>query len=136
MAKRTKKETALTPKEKLQQALVPVEEQPYPVPGNWCWTRVGQLCKFIGGGTPSKNISDYWHGSIPWASVKDIKGDYLYDTIDYITEAGYKNSAANICDINDLILVTRIEPAKSIISKIETSINQDLKIVKSNLSSL
>jgi type I restriction enzyme S subunit len=32
-----KKAAALTPEEKLQQALVPVEEQPYQVPGNWCW---------------------------------------------------------------------------------------------------
>ncbi len=27
----------LTPEEWLKQALVPVEEQPYAVPGNWCW---------------------------------------------------------------------------------------------------
>lgn len=32
-----KKATALTPEEKLKQALVPTEEQPYPVPENWCW---------------------------------------------------------------------------------------------------
>lgn len=37
MAKGTKKKETLTPEEKLQQALVPVEEQPYPVPENWCW---------------------------------------------------------------------------------------------------
>ncbi len=43
MANRTKKETALTPEEKLQQALVPVEEQPYPVPANWCWTRLESM---------------------------------------------------------------------------------------------
>lgn len=33
----------LTPEEKLEQALAPVEEQPYPLPENWCWTRVGVL---------------------------------------------------------------------------------------------
>ena len=33
--KQTAKE--LTPKEKLQRALVPAEEQPYAVPENWCW---------------------------------------------------------------------------------------------------
>ena len=37
MAKGTKKKETLTPEEKLQQALVPVEEQPYSVPENWCW---------------------------------------------------------------------------------------------------
>ena len=38
MARGKKTEKALTAEEKLVQALVPVEEQPYPVPGNWCWT--------------------------------------------------------------------------------------------------
>lgn len=37
MAKAKKKES-LTPEERLQAALVPESEQPYKVPGNWCWT--------------------------------------------------------------------------------------------------
>lgn len=36
MAKAKKKEK-LTLEEKLERALVPVEEQPYRVPENWCW---------------------------------------------------------------------------------------------------
>ena len=36
MARGKKKET-LTPEERLQAALVPESEQPYKVPGNWCW---------------------------------------------------------------------------------------------------
>ena len=37
MARGKKKESTLTPEEKLAQALVPAEEQPYKVPENWCW---------------------------------------------------------------------------------------------------
>ena len=37
MAKAKKAGKDLTPEERLEQALVPVEEQPYPVPENWCW---------------------------------------------------------------------------------------------------
>lgn len=37
MARTAKKKTALTPEEKLAQALVPEAEQPYPIPANWCW---------------------------------------------------------------------------------------------------
>ena len=33
-----KKKETLTPEERLQAALVPESEQPYPVPENWCWT--------------------------------------------------------------------------------------------------
>ena len=34
------KKEGLTLEEKLERALVPVEEQPYEVPGNWCWVRL------------------------------------------------------------------------------------------------
>lgn len=42
MAK-AKKNSALSLEEKLEQALVPVDEQPYEVPENWCWSRLELL---------------------------------------------------------------------------------------------
>lgn len=36
---RGKKKEILTPEKRLQAALVPESEQPYKVPGNWCWMR-------------------------------------------------------------------------------------------------
>lgn len=48
MARGKKKEENLTLEEKLEQALVPEEEWPYEVPGNWCWaflTRGFAECK-------------------------------------------------------------------------------------------
>ena len=43
MAKGKKKEN-LTPEERLQAALVPDWEQPYRVPENWCWVKLGTIC--------------------------------------------------------------------------------------------
>lgn len=105
-------------------------ETPYELPEGWKWCRLGDVVNFIGGGTPDKSNSSYWNGKIPWASVKDIKGDFLFSTEDFITELGLHESSASLCDENGLILVTRISPGKSIISKIKTAINQDLKIVE------
>ena len=53
MARGRKKE-ALTPEERLQAALVPESEQPYKVPENWCWTRLGSLLSEIKNGTTIK----------------------------------------------------------------------------------
>ena len=128
-----KKKQNLTPEELLEQALVPEQEWPYSVPENWVWVRLGSLVEIIGGGTPSKSNPDYWSGDISWASVKDVKGDYLFETIDKISELGLANSSANLADINDLILVTRIEPGKTIIPQIRVAVNQDLKVIKSKL---
>lgn len=97
---------------------------------NWDKVKLGTIVDFKGGGTPSKSNKSYWGGEIHWASVKDIKGDFLESTESKITEKGVKNSSTKICQVDDLILVTRISPGKSFISKIETAINQDLKIVK------
>jgi len=43
MARGAKKEKALTPEEKLAQALVPEAEQPYRVPENWRWVQLDRL---------------------------------------------------------------------------------------------
>ena len=112
------------------------EAAPYELPAGWKWTRLGEVADFIGGGTPDKSNPNYWNGIIPWASVKDIKGNFLFSTEDSITETGLKESATNLCDENGLILVTRIAPGKAIISKIKTAINQDLKIVKTDENKL
>ena len=42
----------LTIEEKLQAALVPVEEQPYKVPENWCWSYLENVCQIIMGQSP------------------------------------------------------------------------------------
>ena len=105
------------------------DEIPFAVPEGWAWCRLGEICEFKGGGTPDKLDLSYWGGNLNWASVKDIKGKFLYSTEDKITELGLKNSAANLAKIDDIILITRILPGKAIITKIETAINQDLKIV-------
>ncbi|MCD8148881.1 MAG: hypothetical protein LUE92_04795 [Clostridiales bacterium] len=39
-----------------ESTFVPVEEQPYPVPENWCWTHISDVSDVVTGGTPSKKI--------------------------------------------------------------------------------
>ena len=97
---------------------------------SWVEKTIGEICKFIGGGTPDKTNQNYWNGNVHWASVKDIKGDKLFSTEDKITELGLKESSAKLAKIDDIILITRISPGKAIITKIETAVNQDLKIVE------
>ena len=54
MARGKKKET-LTPEDRLQAALVPESEQPYKVPGNWCWVSLQTIDQYRASSTdPSK----------------------------------------------------------------------------------
>ena len=53
MAKNKKVEISL--EEKLEKALVPVEEQPYIIPDNWVWTRLGEVINIYRGLSYTKN---------------------------------------------------------------------------------
>lgn len=125
MSKKTK-----TIDELLEEAIVTDKEHPYPLPNNWVWVYTGDIMEFVGGGTPSKSNAAYWNGNIPWTTVKDIKKTYITSSIDHITSEGLKNSSASMATENELLLITRMSPGKSGITKMETAINQDLKIVR------
>lgn len=59
MAK-TKKKADLTLKERLEQALVPKAEQPYPVPENWCWVYAPAIFMIeYGKGLSTKDLTDF-----------------------------------------------------------------------------
>ena len=100
----------------------------------WEEKKLGDVCSYIGGGTPSKKVKEYWNGNINWASDKDITGKYLYETQDKISQLGADSSATNICEPDSLLLITRMSPGKTVITKCITAINQDLKIVKSDIN--
>nr|WP_304259160.1 restriction endonuclease subunit S [Phascolarctobacterium succinatutens] len=88
-----KKKTALTIEERLQQALVPAEEQPYEVPENWVWVRLGTIAEIVTGGTPSKKHPEYYGGNFPFYKPSDLdQGRLTYDASEYLSEEGKKVS--------------------------------------------
>lgn len=99
------------------------------IPSHWAACRLGDLVLTItGGGTPSKSNPAYWHGEVPWASVKDLKDNkYLTDTQDKISEEGLEKSSSNLIPSGRVIVCTRMGLGKLVISKIAVAINQDLK---------
>lgn len=94
---------------------------------SWGFVKLGELVTIKGGGTPSKKIEDYWNGNIPWASVKDLKGNEISKTVDAITELGVKNSATNIIPAGTILTATRMALGKFAINTVDMAINQDLK---------
>lgn len=117
-------------------SLISKEEQPYPLPEHWKWVWLGSVAKFQGGGTPDKTKPTFWNGDIPWASVKDLSTPVIVETQDHISKQGLSNSSANLCSPGDLLLATRIDPGRVSISQATIAINQDLKIVKSEVASV
>ncbi len=55
----------------------PSVQGPWPLPSGWEWVSLEALGTIVGGGTPSKSKPEYWNGTIPWVSPKDMKSDPL-----------------------------------------------------------
>lgn len=113
------------------------KEAPFEIPKKWKWVKIESLIKkSYGGGTPSRMNPDFWNGDIPWASVKDLSEDFLSCTKESITQEGVKNSSTNIVPANNVIMCSRMALGKIVINKIEVAINQDLKVLELDESSV
>lgn len=97
---------------------------------------LGEICTFIGGGTPSRKCPEYFTGDIPWATVKDFKSLRIDDTEEHVTSQAIDESAANIVEPGTVLLVTRVGLGKVAIAGARLAINQDIKAVISNDSVL
>lgn len=101
MARTSKKQKELTPEEKLAQALVPVEDQPYPVPENWCWTTIDTINKVDSSTVdPRKNPDDYYE----LYSVPSCENDYP----EIIQGSAIKSSKQVVA--RDDVLICKINP--------------------------
>ena len=102
---------------------------------SWQTKKLGDvLDKIEGGGTPSKEKREYWHGSIPWASVKDLTNFNRLKTQDYITEEGLANSSSKLVQAGTLITPTRMALGFTVQFDVDVAINQDLKALYPNKS--
>lgn len=126
-----KKKTALTIEERLQQALVPAEEQPYEVPENWVWVRLGEVTKVVGGGTPSTSKKEYYdEGNISWLSPVDLSnynGIYISRGNKMITLEGLNNSSAKLLPKDTVCLTSRAPIGYVAIAEKELCTNQGFK---------
>ena len=103
----------------------------------WETKTLGEVCKVIGGGTPSKANDDFYAGDIRWATVRDMKGEIITDTEHKITEDAVKNSSTNVIPKGNVIIATRVGLGKICLIAHDTAINQDLRgVIPNNLKIL
>ena len=101
-----KKAKQLTLEEKLQNALVPKEEQPYKIPDNWCWTHMDSCNNFERGITFPASAKQYENNQnliicLRTANIQEKL--YLNDLI-YIDKKFLKNNINKLVKNGDIIL--------------------------------
>ena len=91
--------------------------------------RLGDICEFVGGGTPSKKNPEFYGGSIPWATVRDMNVRVIESTEHSITPDAVQQSATNIIPKGEVVISTHVGLGKVCFLGQDTAINQDLKAV-------
>ncbi|KXA14559.1 restriction endonuclease subunit S [Fusobacterium animalis] len=132
MAKNKKFEISL--EEKLEKALVPVEEQPYKIPDNWVWTRLGEVNEVVTGNTPSKNEGSFWENKdIFFVKPDDLsQGRYLIYSKECIDKRALKK--IRILPKNTTLICCIGSIGKVAYSEVESCSNQQINslVVKKN----
>lgn len=135
MARGKKAASTLSPEEKLQQALVPVEEQPYPIPENWCWVKLQSISRLFNGdrGANYPSKKDYVPVGIPFINAGAIVNYEIdYSQFNYITEEKYDSLRAGKIQHGDILYCLRGSLGKTAIvtENIRGAISSSLCIIR------
>ena len=74
------------------------------LPKGWKWARLGDVCDTTSGGTPSRGITTYYGGGIPWVKSGELTDGSVFHTSETITQAGLKNSSAKLFHAGTLLI--------------------------------
>ncbi len=106
------------------------------VPADWKIKKLKHLGHFYSGGTPETANLNYWNGSIPWVSPKDMKSEVIRTTEDTITELGLANTAGMLIPPRSWLLVYRSgilrHSLPTAVNEVSVAVNQDIKVLITN----
>ena len=89
------------------------------------YKKLGEICDFISGGTPSKSKNEYWkNGNIPWIKISDFKEKYIKCSDEKITKNGLENSSAKLLKKGTILYTIFASVGKVAILDIEATTNQ------------
>ena len=108
------------------------EANPFELPEGGEGVTFSHLGYFFGGKTPSKMKDEYWGGTIPWVTPKDMKTNLIVDSEDKVTPLAIEDGLTKVSPGSILFvarsgILRRIFPVA--ITSIECTVNQDIKVL-------
>ena len=102
---------------------------------SWPKVKLADCTEIFSGATPRTNQSEYWNGSIPWITPKDLGGyesKYIDRTEKYITDAGFLNCSTNLLPVNSVMMSSRAPIGHVAINTVPMCTNQGFKSLVPN----
>lgn len=97
----------------------------------WSLVPLKYLASSAGGLTPSKDKQEFWEGSVPWVSPKDMKSFVIEDSIDHISESALEQTSLRLQPVNSVLVVVRgmilAHTFPVALNTVPVTINQDMK---------
>ena len=101
------------------------------LPKGWKKTVLGKVSSWSSGGTPSRGVSLYYNGIIPWIKTGDLNDGILTESSEFISEEGLKNSSAKLFPKDSVAMAMYgATIGKVAILGIEASTNQACAVAK------
>ncbi len=123
------KKKDLTPEEQLQQAIVPKEEQPYPLSEGWRWVRLESICEVIMGQSPNGVETTDDSSYMPLIGGAADMGEL------YLQPHQYTKKPTKISKADDLILCIRATLGHPNFADGEYCLGRGVAAIRSNLCS-
>ena len=115
----------------LQSTFLDMFGDPVTNPLGWGQVPFSELGAFVSGATPSKSRDDYWTGSIPWVSPKDMKVSRIFDAEDHVGELAFDETNLKLLKPNHILIVVRgmilAHSFPVAVNCVPIAINQDMK---------
>ncbi len=74
------------------------------LPEEWKVAKLGDIVATFSGGTPRRDISEYWGGTIEWLKSGELADSKLFSSEEKITELGLKNSSTKFVEEDTLLI--------------------------------
>ena len=70
----------------------------------WVEKIISDIATTSSGGTPSRNIPNYYNGKIKWFTTSELQDNYLYDSVEHITKEALNKSSAKVFPMNTILM--------------------------------
>ena len=101
--------------------------------GDWSTNKIEEISIVTSGGTPSRNVSDYWNGDIPWVTTSLVDFNVINEAEEFITQVGLDNSSAKLFPKDTILMAMYgqgITRGKVAILGIDATTNQACAAIK------